>query len=115
MNEVDFQPEPGYAGEPSFEIQPPEAPATEAAIVWRWATAAHLPTLRVCHFQSEVEAGKEFYKRTHRGGDDEASGQADCAPNPKANDQNDEYRKVLGNGISCTVVLVARQGPIDQR
>lgn len=26
MNEVDFQPEPGYAGEPSFEIQPPEAP-----------------------------------------------------------------------------------------
>src|SRR5579864_5682800 len=57
---VDFQPEPGDPGEPAFEIEPPEAPA-EAAITWRWATAADLPALRICHFQSEIEAGKELF------------------------------------------------------
>ena len=58
MNEVDF---PGDAGEPAFEIEPPKASPTEVAIAWRWATAADLPALRVCHFQSEVEAGKELF------------------------------------------------------
>jgi hypothetical protein len=61
MNKVDFQSEPDDAGEPSFEIEPPNTPATEAAITWRWATAADIPALRVCHFQSEVEAGKELF------------------------------------------------------
>jgi hypothetical protein len=58
---VDFQPEPGDASEPSLEIEPREAPTTEAAITWRWATAADLPALRVCHFGAEVEAGEELY------------------------------------------------------
>jgi hypothetical protein len=58
---ADFQPEPDSPGEPSFEIEPPGTSPTEAAITWRWATAADLPALRVCHFRAEVEAGDELY------------------------------------------------------
>ena len=58
---ADFQPEPDNPGEPSFEIKPTGAPPTEAAITWRWANAADLPALRVCHFGAEVEAGEELY------------------------------------------------------
>jgi len=58
---VDFQPEAGDPNEPSFVIEPPDVPPAEAAVTWRWATAADMPALRVCHFQSEVAAGEELY------------------------------------------------------
>lgn len=58
---VDFQPEPVDPSKPSFVIEPPDVPPTEAAVSWRWATAADMPALRVCHFQSEVAAGQELY------------------------------------------------------
>jgi hypothetical protein len=58
---VDFQPDEVELSDPSFEIEPPEASPTEAAITWRWATPSDLPALRVCHFQTEVEAGKELF------------------------------------------------------
>jgi hypothetical protein len=58
---VDFQPEPSDHSEPSFAIEPPDVPPTEATVNWRWATAADMPALRVCHFQAEVEAGQELY------------------------------------------------------
>jgi hypothetical protein len=60
-NESDFQPEAVDASESSFVVEPPDTPATEAAITWRWATAADMPALRICHFQSEVMAGQELY------------------------------------------------------
>jgi hypothetical protein len=58
---VDFQPDEVELSEPSFVVEPPEAGPAKAAITWRWASAADMPALRVCHFQSEVAAGEELY------------------------------------------------------
>ena len=44
-----------------FELAEVELKTECHPITWRWATAADLPALRVCHFQSEVAAGKELF------------------------------------------------------
>jgi len=38
-----------------------EVELADAPITWRWGRAADMPALRVCHFQSEVAAGKPLY------------------------------------------------------
>jgi hypothetical protein len=58
---VDLQPDAVDPSEPSFVVEPPEVEQAKAAITWRWANPADMLVLRVCHFQSEVMAGKELF------------------------------------------------------
>jgi hypothetical protein len=61
QDEVDFQPEAADPNEPSMVFDSDEVELADAPITWRWAKSVDMAALRICHFHSEVAAGKALY------------------------------------------------------